>query len=232
MAVSSPLRALIFDFDGLILDTETPDFTVLAEQYQAYGATLLAERWVLGLGTFGRYDPYQELAELSGQQLDIAALQAAHRRRYLEICAEQPLRPGIPELLAYAAETGIVCAVASSGSRNWVEGWLAKHAIRGMFACVRTRDDVEHVKPAPDLFLSAAAGIGIAPSECLVLEDSINGMRAAAAAGMRCVGVPLPLLAGLAFPPVALMLASLADLPPAELIARAASGSGSAPAPE
>lgn len=214
------VAALLFDFDGLVVDTETPEYEVLAAQYRAHGAELQPERWVLGLGTYGGYEPYAELEQQIGRRLDHAALEIEHRARYLASCEAQPLRPGIPELLEYGRARGIRMAVASSGARDWVEGWLTKHAIREYFGCVRTRHDVERVKPDPELFLSAAACLEVAPAQAVVLEDSPNGMRAAASAGMRCVAVPLPLLSRLELPPHSLRLATLTDLTPAELIAR------------
>jgi HAD superfamily hydrolase (TIGR01509 family) len=214
------IEALIFDFDGLVVDTETPEYEVLSEQYREHGATLLPERWVLGLGTVGGYNAYAELEALIGHTLDRAALQVEHRQRYLERIAAQPLRPGVAELLAYGHEHGLRMAVASSSTRDWVENWLARHHIREYFGCVRTRNDVVHVKPAPDLFLSAAECLAVRPQACVVLEDSPNGMRAAASAGMRCVAVPLPLLSGLELPPHTLRLATLADFSPEELLAR------------
>lgn len=216
------LEALIFDFDGLVVDTETPDFIVLAEQYRDHGCELLTERWIAGLGTYGGYDPYAELEERVGRALDRAALARAHRARYLEICAAQSLQPGVLELIEAATGAGIKLAIASSASRDWVEGWLERHCLRDRFACVRTRDDVQRVKPAPDLFLSAAACLGVPPESCVVLEDSPNGMLAAAAAGMRCVAVPIALLAEIELPPHTLRLRSLADIDPHELLERLA----------
>jgi HAD superfamily hydrolase (TIGR01509 family) len=218
-----PIEALIFDFDGLILDTETPDFEVLSEQYREHGAELLPERWVRGLGTFGGYNPYAELEELTGRTLDRDILRARHRERYLERCAAQPLRPGVVELMQYAEGHGLHLALASSSNHDWVGGWLDRHAIRAYFECVRTRDDVARVKPAPDLFLSAAACLGLPPQACVVLEDSPNGLLAAGAAEMQCVAVPLPLLSALELPPHTLRLMTLADLPPEQLLARLAS---------
>ena len=122
------------------------------------------------------------------------------------------------ELIVAARKRGIRLAVASSASREWVEGWLEHHRIRDSFDCVRTRSDGLRVKPAPDLFLSAAACLDVAPESCVVLEDSPNGMRAAAAAGMRCIAVPVALLDTLPLPPHTLRLRSLADLPPEQLL--------------
>jgi HAD superfamily hydrolase (TIGR01509 family) len=214
------LRALIFDFDGMVLDTETPDYTVLAEQYREHGCELLAERWIRGLGTHGAYEPYVELEELLGRPLDREALRQAHRARYLELCGSQELRPGVIALIEAAVAEDLPLAVASSSERAWVEDWLARHNLRQYFHCVRTRDDVARVKPAPDLFLAAAACLGVAPEDCVVLEDSPNGMRAAAAAGMRCVAVTIELLAQLELPPHTFRLGNLAEMSAAELLAR------------
>ncbi|MGQ9549947.1 MAG: HAD family hydrolase [Roseiflexus sp.] len=212
------LKALIFDFDGLILDTETPDFIVLSEQYRRYGADLRPERWVQGLGTIDGYDPYGELEALTGIILDCEALRREHREHYVALCARQPLQPGVRELIIAARTRGINLAVASSASREWVEGWLKHHQIRDGFDCVRTRSDGLRVKPAPDLFLSAAACLEVEPKYCVVLEDSPNGIQAAAAAGMRCVAVPVALLDSLPLPPHTLRLRSLADLPADQLL--------------
>ncbi len=176
----------LFALKSLILDAETPDFLVLSEQYRRFGADLRPERWMHGLGTTGGYDPYGELEALTGAPLDREALHREHRERYLALCEQQPLQPGVRGLITAAHARGIRLAVASSASREWVEGWLEQHALRPVFACVRTRSDGLCVKPAPDLFLSAAACLDAAPESCVVLEDSPNGMRAAAAAGMRC----------------------------------------------
>ncbi len=215
-----PIRAVLFDFDGLTLDTESPEYDSLAELYAAHGQVLLPERWVQGLGTVGGYDAFAELAALVGHDLDRAALRERHHARFRELIADQPLRPGITALLAHLQAQGIARAVASSSNRSWVEGWLVHYSIRPHFSVVRTSDDVARVKPAPDLFLAAAEALGVPPAECLVLEDSPNGMRAALAAGMRCVAVPLPMVPE-PLPPHTLRLRTLADLPPAEIIARA-----------
>jgi HAD superfamily hydrolase (TIGR01509 family) len=214
------VQALIFDFDGLIVDTETLEYEVLAALYQEHGCELQRERWLLNLGTRSQVDLYAELAELCGRPLDLAELRERQRAAYLDRSAGLELRPGVAALLEAAQARGLALAVASSAGRAWVEGWLERHALRPYFGCVRTGDDVRHVKPAPDLFLSAAESLGVAPEACVVFEDSPNGMRAAAAAGMRCVAVPIALMADYEFPPVALRLQLLSDLTLDELLAR------------
>ncbi|GAB4210557.1 MAG: HAD family hydrolase [Roseiflexaceae bacterium] len=206
------IQALIFDCDGLLVDTETPDFRAWEQVYQEHGTTLLPERWMNGLGTFGGFDPHAELEALTGRSLVRDTLWRDVRQRYERILSEQPLLPGVRELLEAAQTAGLRIALASSSERWWVNRILTRYQIGPFFECVRTRDDVAKVKPAPDLFLSAAACLGVAPECCVVLEDSPNGMRAAAAAGMRCVAVPIALLAEAELPPVALRLGSLADI--------------------
>lgn len=214
------LEALIFDCDGLLLDTETPDFHAWSAIYQEYGCDLAPEDWFRGVGTWGGFKPLDELERRIGRPLDRAALMARQRATYLERCQHLPLLPGVRALIEAAHTRGLKLAVASSSDRPWVEGWLDRHRLRAYFQCVRTRDDVARVKPAPDLFLAAAACLDVAPERCVVLEDSLNGVRAAAAAGMRCVAVPIALVAGLELAPVALRLPSLAALPPGELLRR------------
>jgi HAD superfamily hydrolase (TIGR01509 family) len=213
------IHALIVDFDGLILDTETVEFEVLDELYREHGHQLQRERWVLNLGTRGEIDLYADLSTMAGRPLDLADLRARQRALYLERCAALALRPGLADLLEAARARGLALAVASSSGGDWVERWLERHAIREYFGCVRTSEHVRHVKPAPDLFLSAAAGLGIEPEHCVVFEDSPNGMRAAAAAGMRCVAVPIALMADYELPPVALQLQLLSDVTLDELLA-------------
>ena len=135
-------------------------------------------------------------------------------------CEDQPLLPGVEPLLREAVRLGLGRAVASSSSCGWVEGWLRRHAIRELVAVVVARDDVRRVKPDPELFLLAASRLGCEPAACLVFEDSPNGMRAALAAGMRCVAVPNALTRPLARPSVDLVLESLAEAPLGEILAR------------
>jgi HAD superfamily hydrolase (TIGR01509 family) len=166
------------------------------------------------------FDPVAELEELLGRPVDRDATLSDRRAHHIGLVEQEELRPGVREILVAGREAGLTMAVASSSSRDWVERWLGHHAIREYFTCVCSRDDVRQVKPAPDLFLCAAACLDVAPGECIVFEDSPNGMRAAAAAGMHCVAVPNSLTADLELPPVALRVDSLAELPLAELIER------------
>jgi beta-phosphoglucomutase-like phosphatase (HAD superfamily) len=135
-------------------------------------------------------------------------------------CDALPLLPGVEQLLLDARSLGLGRAVASSSSSGWVEGWLQRHGIHHLFDAFATRDQVARVKPAPELFLLAARKLGVEPGSCVVFEDSANGMRAALAAGMRCVAVPNGLTSRLERPEVDLVVGSLAELPLAGIVQR------------
>jgi HAD superfamily hydrolase (TIGR01509 family) len=215
--VEVSFRAIIFDFDGLIIDSETPLFDIWREIYVQHGATLTLDEWQHALGTQGGFDPYADLAARAGHMLDrdewVPRVRDEHWRR----CETQPLLPGVAARLDEAHALGLRTAVASSSSDAWVSPWLERHELRDRFDAICTRDDVTAVKPAPDLFLLAAERLGVAPDQCVVFEDSPNGLRAARAAGMWAVAVPNVLTRPLALPSNDLVLTSLAERTLADL---------------
>jgi HAD superfamily hydrolase (TIGR01509 family) len=191
------IAALIFDFDGLMVDTETPAFLSWQRIYAEHGQELTLELWQGTLGSSHGFDALEHLAGLvrtadPGRAIDRALLAAERQRLKTELSTGYGLLPGVADLLAAAAAAGMPCAVASSSSRSWVEGWLHRLNLRERFVTVRTADDVTWTKPDPALFLQAAADLGHPPAACLVLEDSANGIRAARAAGCPVVAVPGP----------------------------------------
>jgi HAD superfamily hydrolase (TIGR01509 family) len=211
--------AILFDFDGLILDTETPILEAWQAAYGRHGHELSIDIWQHALGTANGFDPFGHLCRLTGTMLDRDALLAQIQEQNWAHCERQELMPGVVTVLDAARAAGLPTAVASSSSVGWVERWLGKHGIRDRFGAVCGRDHVTHVKPAPDLYLLAAERLGVAPVTCLVLEDSPNGMRAAHAAGMRCVAVPNALTRQLPLPDPDLVVSSLAERPLAEMLA-------------
>lgn len=158
------------------------------------------------------------LDSLCGGALDKDALLAEVKAQTAKGCDALPLLPGVERLLLDARELGLGRAVASSSSSGWVEGWLERHGIRQHFDALATRDHVSRVKPDPELFLLAAQRLGVPASACVVFEDSANGMRAALAAGMRCVAVPNALTSRLERPRVDIVVSSLAERPLADLV--------------
>jgi len=210
--------ALILDFDGLILDTESPIFEEWRATFRARGHDLGLDVWQHALGTFGTYDPCAHLSKLTGEDFDHEALRQEVRARNMVRCEALPLLPGVAERVQEARASGLKTAVASSSTSAWVEGWLERHGIRPLFDTVCSRDHVARVKPAPDLFLLAATRLGVAPERCVVFEDSPNGIRAARAAGMRCVAIPNAVTRALPMEGADLVLTSLSERPLAGIL--------------
>jgi len=205
-----PFAAVIFDFDGLIIDSETPLFEIWQEIYTQHGASLALEDWQHALGTQGGFDPYADLRTRSGHAVTTDRWAGWISREHWRRCETQPLLPGVADRLAEARKIGVKTAVASSSQAAWVRPWLERHDLLDAFDAVCTRDDVIAVKPAPDLFLLAARRLNVPAEACLVFEDSPNGLRAARAAGMWAIAVPNTLTQPLELPPHDLALESLA----------------------
>ena len=218
MGVRSHLvKALVFDFDGLILDTEGPIYRSWLEVYQAHGQDLPFDRWIQIVGSSNAaFDPRGHLEERLGHSLTQQVLDHRVARR-TQLVLAQPLMPGVVELLEAARDAGLRVGVASSSTCEWVRGHLDRLGILDRFDCVRCRDEVPHVKPAPDLYLAVAACLGVEPAEAVALEDSPNGVTAAKAAGMWCVAIPNPITEGLDLSQADAVLPSLAGWAPAGL---------------
>jgi HAD superfamily hydrolase (TIGR01509 family) len=214
------IKALIFDFDGLILDTEGPDYQAWQETYESFGCTLPLTEWAAEIGTFGVFDPYDYLARQLGRAIDRAAVGARRRARCAELIEQQAILPGVEDYLRDARERGLRVGIASSSSRSWVVGHLERFGLDKSFDCIKTADDVARVKPDPALYLAALDALGAQAHEALAFEDSPNGSLAATRAGIYCVAVPNPVTQQLALDVAHLRLASLAELPLGELLGR------------
>jgi HAD superfamily hydrolase (TIGR01509 family) len=216
------IRALVFDFDGLIVDTEEPIYRSWEEVYRANGVALPFEQWVKTVGSSNQvFHPQHYLEEQIGRPLAQDVIDRRIERR-VEMVLAQPLLPGVAVLVDAARAREMKVGVASSSSRDWVEGHLQRLGILDRFDCIRTRDDVEHVKPEPDLYLAVIDCLGVAGAETLAIEDSPNGITAPKLAGLRCVAVPNPITSGLDLSEADLQLSSLADVSLSELLQRLA----------
>ena len=197
------MRAVIYDFDGLLLETEGPTYQSWAETYEAHGVPLTLEEWSLTIGRVDHPDPWEELQRRLGRPLDLSVKDARKRRRD-ELLHRLGPCAGAAESLLEARELGLGTAVASSSAEEWV----APHLERLGLAChideLSCYDGTLPAKPAPDLYLRALDRLGAGAAAAIAFEDSHNGLLAAKAAGIRCVVVPTPMTAPLDF--------SLADL--------------------
>lgn len=214
------MKLLVFDFDGLILDTEAPAYESWAEIYADHGQTLEFDRWATCIGTHDTFDPCVELETLLARSLDAEAIRRRCRARCDEMIAGRDVLPGVRDYVVEARRLGLRLGVASSSSRTWVEGHLTRLGLRDFFEVVRTSDDVPRVKPDPALYLAVLAAMGIRAGDAVALEDSPNGVLAAKRAGLSCVAVPNPLTARLDLSTADLRLTSLAELPLPALLAR------------
>jgi HAD superfamily hydrolase (TIGR01509 family) len=215
---SISVKAFAFDFDGLILDTEEPVYRSWLEVYTAHGEDLPFDRWIQIVGSStAAFDPKAHLEERLGRALTKEVLDERIEHRTALVLA-QPILPGVARLAEAAREAGLRVGVASSSSREWVTGHLARLGVLDRFDCVRCRDDVTNVKPAPDLYLAIAACLGVQPAEAVAIEDSPNGIASAKAAGMWCVAVPNVITKGLDLSHADVVLATLEGLTPSDLV--------------
>lgn len=210
--------AVIFDFDGVIVDTEWAIYQTWQELYIQYGAELPLDVYVQCVGSdHGAWDPKAYLETLVSKTLDwddILPVKHAETRKLLE---SEGVMPGVVQWLDDLTANSTPVGVASSSSVEWVGGWLEKLGLRERFESLSCRDHVERIKPAPDLFLDAAKKLGVAPERCLVIEDSFNGMIAAHAAGMSVLAVPNRITSGQDFAAALMRVESLDDVRYVEL---------------
>lgn len=204
------MKAILFDFDGTIVDTESACYRAWAEVYSAHGVELPLSRWAAAVGTAaGAFDAMGYLEGVLQRSLDRERIETARRRREQELIACEPVRPGVRSLLLEAKQRGLKLAIASNSSRTWVEPLLRAHGLFEPFDTLCTKDDVARVKPAPDLYLLALDRLGVKPTEAVAIEDSPSGATAALAAGVWCVVVPNEITRTFDFPPAHVRLPTL-----------------------
>jgi putative hydrolase of the HAD superfamily len=216
------VRGLLFDFDGLIVDTETPSLASWQKLYREHGQELPLEQWITLVGTIGApFDPYAHLEELAGP-LDRETVLGRRRDHELSLAEVEELRPGVLDYLEEAERLGLKTAIVSSSTREWIDRHLRRLERAEHFDAIVAADhDVARAKPAPTLYLEALDVLGLASDEAIAFEDSPNGIKAAKAAGIFCVAVPNGVTAALGLDEADLVLDSLADFPLARLIERA-----------
>lgn len=215
------IRALIFDFDGLILETEEPSYQSWEAVYQSFGLSLPFSTWSTIIGTSqGVFDPGLELQRQVKRQVDWDAVELERQASEQALINKLPVLPGVEQYLQDARRMGLQIGLASSSSCRWVAGHLERIGLDGYFDCIRASDDVKHVKPDPELYLSVLTGLGVKADEAIALEDSPIGILSAKRAGLFCVAVPNSLTRQLRLNQADLLLGSLAEMPLKMLIER------------
>ena len=188
----SLLRAVVFDFDGIVLDSETPEYESHRRIYERCGASLSVEEWCDAVGMWNeRHDElrFDVLCQRSARAPDREAYDAERHRIFDELIPASPMR-GIRDLLAALDEAEIPAAIASTSPGHWVRPSVERIGLDSLFRAIVTGDEVPRRKPAPDVYLEAARRLGVDPAHAVAIEDSGPGVAAARAAGMRVVAIP------------------------------------------
>jgi HAD superfamily hydrolase (TIGR01509 family) len=190
--VTRSIEAVIFDFDGVILDSETPEYESHRRIYERCDAELTIADWcgAIGLWTEGHDDQrFRALCERSARAPSRDEYHAERRRIFDELIPREPMR-GILDLLTALKGAGIPTAIASTAPSRWVVPAAERIGVRSLFDVVVTGEEVARRKPAPDVYLEAARRLGADPAQSIAVEDSGPGIAAARAAGMLTVAIP------------------------------------------
>jgi len=214
------IKAIIFDFDGLILDTEVPEYQSWKEIYQEYECELPISTWVVRIGTSSSgFDPYDHLEAQLGRSIDRARIRAKRRERNKQLLDRQRAMPGVEDYLEEAKRLNLKIGLASSSHLSWVMPHLSRLGLLTYFDVIKTQDDVAMTKPDPALYCQALRALGVVPDEAIAIEDSPNGALAAKRAGIFCVVVPNAITGQLSIDAADLKLTSLDELSLEKLIA-------------
>ena len=185
------IKGLLFDFDGLILDTEWSIFQSWQELYQSNGALLDPEDWISAVGTLDdEKDYFDQIEDQTGLHRDWEPISTKRRQRELDLIAGQPILPGVIDYLQAAQDAGLKLGIASSSTWAWVSGHLHQRGLFEYFDVIHTREQVTRFKPDPEPYLNLLSALELKPGQAIALEDSLPGVLSAKRAGLFCVAVP------------------------------------------
>ena len=219
--MSPRIRALVFDFDGLILETETPAYRSWAEIYREHGHELPRDRWLDYIGReAGWFDALAHLESLVPAPFDRDAVRKRREAVRAALLAELDVMAGVRDYVAEGRRLGLRLAIASSSPTDYVRAHLGRLGLGDGWDAVVCREDAPRAKPAPDLYLRAIEVLQVAPQEAVALEDSPNGIAAAKDAGLWVVAVPNALTAAADLSRADCRVATCAEMPLADLLGR------------
>ncbi|MDM5226802.1 HAD-IA family hydrolase [Cytobacillus sp. NJ13] len=212
------IKAVIFDFDGTIVDTESLWYEVFKQTLsEDYGFELGLEDFAKGIGTTDDI-LFNYIDSILGIQINRESVQEKTEKAFQSQRDILILREGIQDLIEKCIEKGLKLGVASSSGSDWVKHYLNHFGIEGHFQTIKTKEDVEKVKPDPALYIKALEEMGVEPEESLAIEDSVNGSIAAVQAGMHCAAVPNDVTHFLSFHEKVLRYKAFSEIPIDELI--------------
>ncbi len=216
------ITALIFDFDGLILDTETAEVRTWQNIFDELRYPFPYDEFIQTVGGYGisTFDPALHLHEITNGSLNEEVMRLRFRNESGDEIRRSPILPGVTDIIAEAKRQHMKLAVASSSPHSWVDTHLTRLNLFQQFDKIICSDDVPpgRTKPNPDLFLKALEQLNVGANEAMAFEDSPHGVEAANAAGIAVVLAPNPTTSLLPFKGIYLKLDSLAVLSLDEMI--------------
>ncbi len=219
------IKGLLFDFDGLLVETEWSAYRAWAEIFEEHGHEFTLSDWSAVVGTIASTDLMGKLKKLTGLEFDEESLRARRIARKMELLAVEQLRPGVQECLEQSRELGVKTAIVTSSEREWIEENLERIQCPHEFDVIVSADgDHSIAKPTPTLYESALEVLGLSPEEAVAFEDSPNGIKAAKAAGLYCIAIPNRVTESLDLSEADLHLESLEGMDLSELLQRVSGG--------
>ncbi|RYM05785.1 HAD family hydrolase [Sporolactobacillus sp. THM7-7] len=184
------IKAIVFDFDGVILDTERIMYLVMQNMFQQYHVSLPLSVWSQAIGTQHGFDSIGYLEEKAGRTIDREAFQKERYEAFIRLVDREKVLPGVKSLLEQAKHLGLKVGLATSSRGDWPRRHLKRLGLSNYFSSIKSWDDVQKVKPDPELYIQSLESLDVSPKEAIAIEDSFNGSLAAKRAGLYCIVVP------------------------------------------
>ena len=215
------IKALVFDFDGLIVDTEMSSYQTWQEIYAEHDCQLPFSTWAICIGGSPQlFDPCEYLEQQIGRPVLREEIRLRRRQQHIRMVEAQPVLPGVEDYILSAKRLSLKIGVASSSRHEWVDTHLTRMGLIDYFDSVKCFDDVKRTKPDPELYLAVLDALGVHGQQAIALEDSPNGVIAAQQAGIFCVAVPNPVTSQLSLLHADLCLSSLTEVSLEQLLAK------------
>jgi putative hydrolase of the HAD superfamily len=210
------IKAVIFDFDGLILDTESTNYYATRDAYGQLGITLPLKQWQEIFHNDSE-EQHHFIENFYNQKIEVNVVNEMRRTKFREYIPSE-LRSGVFDYIQAARNLGLHVCLATNADRYYIELFTKKFGIYDYFTCIKTREDVAFTKPNPEVYNAVLRELKIMPYEALAFEDSPNGAHAANEAGISCIVVTNPVTAGLNFPKIDKLINSLSEISLSDLI--------------
>jgi haloacid dehalogenase superfamily, subfamily IA, variant 3 with third motif having DD or ED len=184
------IKAIVFDFDGVILDSERIMYLVMTKMFHDYHVTLPLSLWSQAIGTQHGFDSIKYLEEKAQVKIRRDHFISERDQTFNQLVDREDILPGVKSVLDQATGLGLKIGLATSSRGDWPRRHLKRLGISNYFLTIKSMDDVQKVKPDPALYLQALESLQVRPKEAIAIEDSFNGSLAAKKAGMYCIVVP------------------------------------------